>query len=160
MEKHKSITEGTRLSCFWAFNVDKKEMPGFLMISKNIHIAPPLFGVNEKEQEPKCYKEEKFLHSHEVQQMMDGQIVENTEIFKKVTNYMNEKWPNNFCFYNLSKQVIQDSENKLNQVMEYPFPEAVQVDYGSSPDPFCYKTAPPPLDALFLVAIEMSAWIT
>ena len=42
------------------------------MLSKNIHIAPPLFGVNEKDQEPKCYKEEKFLHSREVQQMMDG----------------------------------------------------------------------------------------
>ena len=44
--------------------------------------------------------------------------------------------------------------------MEYPFPQADLVDYGLSPEPLVYKTAPPPLDALFLVSIEMSAWIT
>ena len=65
LEKHKKISEGQRRQCFFAMNVNKKEMPGFLMITKQIHIAPPLFGVKEIAQEPKHYKEEKFLHSRE-----------------------------------------------------------------------------------------------
>ena len=104
MEKHKSISEGQRMQCFFAMNVNKKEMPGFLMISHNIHIAPPLFGVSETKDEPKYYMEQKFLHSREEPQIMDGQIVEHTDIFKKVTEYLNSKWPNNYIFYNLSKK--------------------------------------------------------
>ena len=48
----------------------------------------------------------------------------------------------------------------LNQVLEYPFPVAEKVDYMKGADPFCYMTAPPQLDSLFLVAIEMSAWLS
>ena len=48
----------------------------------------------------------------------------------------------------------------LNQVLEYPFPLAEQVDYARKTDPFCYMTPPPQLDALFTVAIEMSAWLS
>ena len=76
------------------------------MITKHIHIAPPLFGVKEIAQEPKHYKEEKFFHSREEPQIMDGQIVEHTEIFKKVTKHLNEKFPINYIFYNFSKSAV------------------------------------------------------
>ena len=79
-------------------------------------------------------------------------------MFKKILAELEKDYSNNYIVYNLTQGDDKCGGN-LNQVMEYPYPSAAQVDYGIEPDPYCYMTAPPPLDSLFLVAIEMSAWL-
>ena len=91
--------------------------------------------------------------------MMEGSIIEHTTVFKKVEEYLNTNFTNSYIVYNLATDVDRSS-GSLSQVMEYPFPVAAQVDYVNGPDPFCYMTAPPRLDSLFLVVIEMSAWLS
>ena len=132
--------------------------PGFYKLTENILVLPPLYGVTPVDNELKSYKDEKMPHKCEQPEIMENSIIEHTEIFKKVSNELSTKYSNNFIVYNLTKDKDKSGGN-LGQVMEYPFPTAVQVDYANDGDPFCYSTTPPQLDSLFLVAIEMSAWL-
>ena len=81
--------------------------------------------------------------------------MEHTDVYNQVSDYLEATYPNEYIVYNLSKDLDKSGSN-LNQVMEYPFPSVTLVDFG---DEDSYMTAPPQLHSLFLVAIEISAWL-
>ena len=84
-------------------------------ISENIVVTPPLFGVPELDQEPECYKNEKFPHKREMPEVMENSIIEHTEIYKKVSEYLNKNYGTNYIVYNLAKDSKKvNSESMLN----------------------------------------------
>ena len=97
-------------------------------------------------------------HICDLPKIVDGVIEAHTVVFNIVTEYLNTNYPNEYIAYNLTKD-LDRSGKSLNQVMEYPFPLAVQVDSGDEENPYSFVTAPPTLESLFLVVIEMSAWL-
>ena len=87
-------------------NINPKEAPGFFKVTENIIVVPPLFGVPDLEHELQMqitYKNEKMPHKTEMPETMEGNIIEHTNIFKLVSEYLNTNYANNYIVFNLAK---------------------------------------------------------
>ena len=88
--------------------INHKDAPGFNVITENILVVPPLFGVPELDHEIQRYKNEAIPHKREMPEIMEGNIIEHTEIFKYVSEYLNTNYANNYIVYNSPKCVITE----------------------------------------------------
>ena len=86
-----------------------------------------------------------------------------SQVLEKVSNYMNSRHGSNYILYNLYRdRQLDHAANLFHQVTEYSagFPKAALVQGLHQPSNMLqFSTPPPTLRQLFLIVLEMAAWI-
>ena len=86
--------------------------------------------------------------------------VVHSQVLKKVANYMNKTHSSNYIVYNLFRdRQLDHAATLFHQITEYSFPKSTLIQGIAQDGLLKFSTAPPTLRQLFLIVLEMAAWI-